>query len=105
MGFLKKSAAKWVGSFIFGGPIGFVISYFAEKFLGMLVETGILVIDFGIMSAKVAMERDEYADFAGKAYEKALKKVYSESEKEEIRQEYLAALRKFGTVGNGLRDD
>lgn len=100
---LKRKASSWVGSYILGGPIGFVLSYFAEKYLGLLVQEGILQIDLGLYAAKVGMERDEYKKFAEKAYEKASKKVYSEDEKQKIREEYLAALRNFGSVGNGLR--
>lgn len=95
----KKHAAKWVGSYILVGPIGFVLSYFAERFLGYVIDQGILAVDLGVMSAKVAMEQKEYEDIAKKAYLKASKKVWDEEEKSKIRKEYLDALDKFAHVG------
>lgn len=96
---LKKQLPSWIGKTILGGPIGFILTHFAQKFLGMLVEQGILLVDFGIISAKVAMENEEYAKFAKEAYDRAKKRVYSEEEKQSIREEYLKALSKFGTIG------
>jgi hypothetical protein len=101
--FLKKSAPSWVGSFLLGGPLGMVLTVFAEWFLGMLINEGVLAVDFGLISANVAIELDEYKAFAKEAYEKSTKKVYSEEEKHKIRDEYLDALRKFASIGNGLR--
>lgn len=100
---MRRKASSWLGAYILGGPVGFVLSFFAEKYLGLLIEEGILQIDLGLYAAKVGMEKEDYREFAEKAYKKASKKVYSEDEKQKIREEYLAALRKFGAVGNGLR--
>lgn len=85
----------------FAGPIGWIVSII----LGSLLDKGILLIDLTISSIKVALQEDEFKELAKKAYDHASARVYTEKEKAAIREEYLAALRSFGSVGDGLRND
>lgn len=100
---MRKKAPSFLSKFVFSGPIGFILSFFAEKYITFLVKNGVMAIDFGVYAAEVGMEHKEYKAFAEKAYKKAKAKVYTEDEKQKIREDYLAALRKFGTIGDGLR--
>lgn len=84
--------------------MGWILTYFAEKFLGFMVDQGILLIDLGIIGAQVAMQKEEYEEFAKEAYARASRKVYNEREKQKIRKQYLDALSKFGTMdGHGMQ--
>lgn len=96
---LKKSAPSWVSRFVLSGPLGFVIMFFGEKFLGLLVERAIIQIDIGINGIKEAMSLEEYRAFAKEAYERTTAKVYTEEEKQVIRKQYLDALSRFGAFG------
>lgn len=96
---LKRSAPWWIGKFVLSGPLGFVISFFGEKFLGLLVERAIIQIDIGINGIKEAMSLEEYRQFAKETYERASAKVYTEEEKKVIRQQYLDALSRFAAFG------
>lgn len=99
----KHFAGSWIAGLI-GGPLGFVIGYFAEKYLNFMVTQGILAIDLTAQSWKVAFEASEYREAALKAYQKATARVYTEEEKVAIRQQYLKILRDFAAVGDGMRD-
>lgn len=56
-------------------------------------------MDIAIDKLKQALQEKEWKAAAEKAYGKAIAKVYTEKEKDEIRTEYLAALSKY--VGFG----
>lgn len=95
---LKSKAPALFSKFFFSGPIGFILQYFAKRYLGFLVSEGLLVIDFGLISARVAIEKQQFTEFAERAYKKAKAKRYTEAEKDAIRKEYLKALRDFGVI-------
>ncbi len=77
------------------GPIGWIASWI----LGSLLDKGIMQIDLSLTSLRIALEMDEYKELAKKAYDHATARVYTEAEKEKIREEYLAAIRRFGSIG------
>lgn len=94
-----KGKVPWLAPFLtFAQP---VLAYFSERFLGSLVDWGIVVIDLTVASVRVALEREEYRELAMKAYKNATARVYTEEEKRAIREEYLRVIRRFGRVGNG----
>ena len=97
-GLLKKKLPGFLAKYVLGGPLGYLLSTAGEMFLGFLVSQGIIVIDFGLIGASEAIKLSDYREFAKAAYEKASRKVLSESEKINIRNEYLRALREFGAV-------
>lgn len=97
-----KGKVPWAAPFLtFLQPI---LAFFAERILGSFVDWGILVIDLTLDKIKVALEREDYRQAALKAYEKAIKKVYTEGEKDAIRLEYLNTIRKFVRIGK-LRNE
>ena len=99
---LKKLAVLFPpAAFLFTGCLGDVVGHFAGKFIGFLADQGILVIDLGADAIKVAFERREYREAAIAAYKKARARVYTEEEKRAIRKQYLDAIRKYVSVGNG----
>lgn len=69
-----------------------------------MVDKGILVIDITIDAVQVGLEESEFKDLAAQAYNHAVARVYTDEEKNQIRQEYLDTLRKFGTFGDGVRN-
>ena len=80
-----------------------VVGILARWLLGKFLDEGILQIDLTVASLKTALEADAYKQLAKQAYDHASARVYTEAEKEVIRQDYLAALDKFAFVGNGVR--
>lgn len=94
----------WLAHFGIAGPLADLISFFGTRFLGSLLDRGILVIDLTLDSIKLALKEDQYRKLAEAAYKKAIAKVYTEGEKDEVRKQYLDALRDFARVGR-VRDD
>lgn len=86
------------------GPLASIIEFFGAWFIGDLADRGILLVDLTLDSIKIAMSEKQWKDAAKKAYDKATAKVYTEDEKQKIREQYLDALRGFARVGR-LRDN
>lgn len=70
-----------------------------------MLDRGLIVLDIKIDKIKEALKDPQWREAAGKAYAKATAGVKTESEKDEIRKEYLAALSKYATYGNGVPDN
>ncbi len=101
---LKALAAAYPAvGWLFTGILGNVWEYFGSRFLGFLVQRGILVIDLGASAIKIGLEEKDYKAAIEKAYKNAIARVYTEEEKVAIRKQYLDALRPFASVGDGLR--
>lgn len=96
---LQFPAISWL---FIGCPANF-LEFFAIRYLGFLADKGILVIDLSKDSIEIALHRRDYREAAIKAYKKATAKVYTEEEKRAIRKQYLDTIRKFVSVGDGLR--
>lgn len=86
------------------GPFGAFVAFFATKLLGSLLDNGIVTIDIQIDKLKLALQDKQWKQAAALAYQKASSRVYSEKEKIEIRKQYLDALNKYVTYGNGMSD-
>ena len=85
----------------FGALLAFVLSVFIKK--GM--DQGLVLIDIQIDKIKEVIKENEWINAAEKAYRKASsQKKLTEEEKDAIRKEYLAALERYATYGNGMRD-
>lgn len=93
----------WLASIGLTGPFGAFVAFFATRVLGDMLDRGIIKIDISIDKLKQALKEKDWKDAAEKAYGKAIAKVYTEKEKDEIRTEYLAALSKY--VGFGSLPD
>lgn len=92
----KRLAVK--AAFLFSGPIGWFLSYFAKRILGHMISTGVLMIDLRQMSKQVDVEEEEYRDAIKKAYVNTKGKVVSEEDKKRLRQLVIDATRKFVRV-------
>lgn len=94
----------WLAQIGIAGWPADVIAFFGTRFLGSLLDRGILAIDLTLDSIKIALSEKEWKVAAQKAYDKATARVYTEDEKQKIREQYLDALRGFARVGS-LRDN
>ena len=74
------------------GFVGKIVGFVAAWILGDMVDLGILKIDLTIDKLKQALKEVQWRDAALKAYNKATAKVYTDEEKQAIRDEYLKAL-------------
>lgn len=79
-----------------------IFAFVASRILGEMLDRGIIVLDIQIDKIKEALKDPQWREAAQKAYEKASARVYTEEEKNAIRKEYLDALAKYATYGNGL---
>ena len=86
-------------AWLFAGPLGKSLRALAKMFLAKSLEKGVLQIDLTIDAVVSAHEIKEYRARAQKLYNKALLRVYTDDEKQAIRLEYAAMLRRLG----GLR--
>lgn len=68
--------------------------------IGFLIEVGVYKIDLLLDSYREGMKLEAFMKEAKAAYEKATAKLYTEEEKQKIRQEYLEIISRIGTVGN-----
>lgn len=84
-----------------GGPIGAVLAFFITRVLGSMLDKGLILVDIGIDQLKQALQDKEWRAEALDHYEKAGARLYTEDEKNAIRNEYLEALKKYATYGNG----
>lgn len=81
------------------GIAGAVVGWFLRGLLGLFIEDGVFLIDISLDAYREGQKMKEFEIEAKAAYEKATAKVYDESEKEKIRQEYLAIISRIGNVG------
>ncbi len=93
-----------IASLGLGGPIGAFVAFLAEKFLGVLLDRGLIKLDISMDGWAEARKDPKWKDAAEKAFNRATARVYTEEEKDAIRKEYLAALSNYATFGNGLSD-
>ena len=83
------------------GVVG-VAAKMATPFLcgtvGLLMEVGVFKIDLWLDSIKEGMLLEEFKTEATKLYNEITKKVYDESEKQKIREDYLRLIGKFSSI-------
>jgi hypothetical protein len=85
------------------GPLADLLGQILRGVVGMLIEDGTFLIDVSLDSYREGQKIPEFERLATEAYLKASKKVYTEAEKDEIRQQYLKILARIVPVGNGPR--
>jgi len=78
-----------------------IIKYFLSGIVGIFIEEGVYLIDFTLDALKEGRNLKEFEVLAKAAYEKATAKLYDETEKQKIRQQYLEIISKIGVVGDG----
>lgn len=102
---VKYSIHLWLTTMGVSGPLGAFISFIATHVLGSMLDNGIIVLDISVDRIKEAMKDPVWRIEAQNAYKKATARVYEQWEKDKIRKEYLDALSKYATYGNGVPDD
>lgn len=80
------------------GPLAKVVSPIISGLIGLLMEVGVFKIDLTIDAYREGQKLEEFKKQAKEAYDLATKKVYTEEEKQKIRNQYLAIISKFGQL-------
>lgn len=94
--FLVELASKLMSRSLALPPVVMQIFEFVVQWvLGVGLSLGILKIDLTADAWTMAEKIEEYKELALKAHDKAIKRVYTEEEKVEIREEYMRLLRKI----------
>jgi len=89
--------AKFGITGVFAEAIGLPI----RGVIGALIDSGINKIDLTIDAIELGRQIPEFEQLATEAWKKATARVYTEEEKNAIRQQYLKIISGIGTVGNG----
>ena len=71
---------------------------FVSGFIGLIMESGVFVIDLTFDSYKEGAKLKEFQKAAKEAYDHAKSKVYTPEEKEQIRQQYLKIIGNFAAL-------
>lgn len=80
------------------GVFGKILTPIIAGILGLIYESGVYVIDLSIDSYKEGISLREFRVEARKAYEHAKSKVYTEEEKQQIRDQYVSIIGKFSSM-------
>jgi hypothetical protein len=102
---IEYATQLWLASIGVSGVPGMILGKIVAFALGDMADRGIIIIDLTIDKLKQALKEPQWREAAQKAYENAAARVYTEDEKNAIRQQYMDALRNFAVFGNGVRDD
>lgn len=97
---VQLGVAVLLAKFGIAGFAAVVIGMFLRGALGVLVDAGIYKIDLLLDAVKEGMKLKEFEKIATELYNKTMERVYSETEKQAIRKQYLEIIRKLGPVGN-----
>lgn len=82
------------------GPWGLFLIAVGSRIIGSMVDKGIIELDITIDHIKQAAKDPQWRDQISKIYSKTLLKVYTESEKDEIRKQYMEVLKSYATFSN-----
>ena len=102
---LKFLVNKWI---ILAGVTGFwggILAWGAAWILGDMADRGIVKLDLKIDDLKQAMKEEKWKKQAVEYYAKAGVRLYTEEEKNAIRNEYLDLLSDYAGFGDGLSDN
>lgn len=100
---VQLGSALLLANFGIVGIAGTILRYFISGFIGILIEDGTFLIDVGLDKIKEGTKLEEFKKEAKAIYEKAMAKVYDETDKQKIRATYLAIVGKIVPVGDGPR--
>jgi hypothetical protein len=93
----------WVASLGLTGPFGALVAFLIRLAMGDMLDRGIILADITLDKLKEALKEPQWKEAALKAYKSAIAKPkLSEEEKDVIREQYLDALSKYATYGNGI---
>ena len=100
---LKLAVQLWLAASGVTGLPATILAFIAVAILGNMLDKGIILLDIQIDKIREAMKDPRWRDQATKLYGKALSRVYTEKEKDEIRKAYLDALGDYATIADRLR--
>lgn len=100
---LKFAVKLWLAALGVKGILASALAFIAVSVLGSLLDKGIVEIDVKLDKIREAMKDPKWRAEATKLYGKALAKVYTEKEKDEIRKDYLRALGEYASIADRLR--
>lgn len=100
---LKLAVQLWLASIGVTGLPATFLTFVAALVVGSMLDKGIIVIDIQIDKIREAMKDKRWREQATKLYGKALAKVYTEKEKDEIRKAYMDALGEYASLADRLR--
>lgn len=97
---VQLGVGLWLASFGITGPWADFLSWPLSWLIGSFLDKGIYVIDLTINAVKTGMQMEKFKELAQKAHDKAVARVYTEEEKNEIRKQYLDSIRDFARFGS-----
>jgi len=100
---VQMGSALLLANFGIVGIANTFLRFFISGVLGILIEDGTFVIDVGLDKIREGTKLKEFEKEAKAIYEKAMARVYDETEKQKIREQYLAIVGKIVPVGDGPR--
>lgn len=100
---LELAVQLWLAAAGVTGLPATILAFIAVAILGNMLDKGIILLDIQIDKIREAMKDPRWRDKATKLYGKALARVYTEKEKDEIRKAYLDALGDYATIADRLR--
>lgn len=102
---LKLAVSLWLAASGITGLPASILSFLAVAILGNMLDRGIILLDIQIDKIREAMKDERWREQATKIYGKAMEKVYTEKEKDEIRKAYLDALGEYASLHDRLSND
>lgn len=94
----------WLAAMGVSGFWGGFVAFFATRLLGSMLDKGLILVDIQLDKLQQALKDSEWRDAAQKAYNLASARVYTEEEKNAIREQYKKALASYATYGNGVQN-
>lgn len=81
------------------GPLAAFPNFILRSFMGAAIEAGVFQVDLMLDSYREGEKLAEFKIEARAAYAKAMARLYTEEEKNEIRKQYRELIKKFAPVG------
>lgn len=102
---VQYSLSSLLVSLGIGGPFGALITFVGGWLLGALLDHGLVKIDIMLDNLHEALKDPKWREAALKYSVEASARVYTEEEKQVIREKYEQALATYATYGNGVPDN
>ena len=100
---LQLALKLWLASLGVRGAAATALMFVAALIVGSMLDKAIIKIDIEMDKIREAMKDKRWRAEATKLYGKAVSRVYTEKEKNEIRKAYLAALGEYASLADRLR--
>lgn len=97
---VRLGAALTLNKWGLAAPLSYPVSFLLRSVMGAAIEAGVFLVDIGLDAYREGEKLEEFKVEARKAYEKATSKIYTEEEKQAIRNEYKKLIEKIAPVGS-----